>query len=126
MNDRYLFRGKTAPSANSTHPYEWVTGAYNPFSDTITTEKRAGYPVFNSTVGQCTGLRDRNGTLIFEGDVLCDGTGGKPYTVIWEDGCFVYRDDSIVSHDLAAGADCFEIIGNVHDAGGMDLVEDTT
>ena len=83
--ERYLFRGKLLNGG------EWVTGhyvhRYDQDRDYIMTGKSALYAadvahprlmvegfewkwVDPATVGQCTGLKDRNGTLIFEGDIL--------------------------------------------------------
>ena len=76
MNERYLFRGKRIDNG------EWVYGSLAqtnnyPYDGTnissyiweipcVETLK----PVNSSTIGQCTGARDKNGTLIFEGDIL--------------------------------------------------------
>lgn len=68
------------------------------------------YAVDPSTVGQHTGLTDKNGKRIFEGDILTL-RGGRPRVVRFEYGAFILEDSSIPMRF----ANKFEVIGNIHD-----------
>lgn len=88
------------------------------------------YPVYPETVGQYTGLTDKNGTRIFEGDVMEFTAYGEHYKGV----VYIYKgnfgifckppsahceaspflDDAIEKHNAV-------VIGNVHD--NPDLLE---
>lgn len=124
-----LFRGKRIDDG------EWVEGAYFPQNDTYPTtifERHcAGYFVRSETVGQYTGLKDKNGKRIFEGDIVkaqddlifspfCDGLVGK--VVYIETAFFIEPKDPAKSEYLFNECAVYEVLGNIHDNG--ELMED--
>lgn len=66
-----------------------------------------------ATVGQYTGLRDKNGVEIYEGDVL-RAESGKIYEVIFGQGA--YRIKHSTRKLLLVDGWYYEVIGNIHDS----------
>ena len=77
-------------------------------------------PVKPESVGQFTGLHDKNGTKIFDGDALSDSLGGSVFYVSFERGAFrgVYPNHDNSTYNLSGWIDPnphLEIIGNIHE-----------
>ena len=129
MKDRYLFKAKRADSG------EWVTGHYvkgldiyakevhlifEPTTIFYSSGETDGWSeVDPSTICQCTGLKDRNGKLIWENDIVNTQCGKA--IVIWDKAEWRIKwiKDTIWRKDLHFWTNeddwkC-EIIGNIFD-----------
>lgn len=80
--------------------------------------------VLEETVGQFTGLYDKDGKRIYEGDILCIKDGGALLTVEFRHGAFGYEycgefhswagNHNFTFNPFDTDVD-FAIIGNIHD-----------
>ncbi len=133
-----LFRGKAAnrdPRRSYRTKYkngDWVYGLltyvknYAGFSEMTNTNGVSGIEVDKNTVGQFTGLTDKNGKKIFEGDicrVIQDGDT-KQGVVVQFNGAFglLYKNGEFTSflylkrsRPEGCWFDTLEVIGNIHD-----------
>ena len=67
------------------------------------------------TVGQFTGLTDKNGKRVFEGDILQDVDTGKTFEIIYQGHMFLRYERGPMYMFYTLDGDCLEIIGNIHD-----------
>lgn len=122
MENRYLFRGKRKDNG------EWVFGdlvhSVYKIGDTCVGQygNEVGmHEVDPETICQCTGIKDKNGKLIWENDIVncltedCSGyigwnesEAGFYFNVLLEDGSF--EEEHIYDYQ-----DCIEVIGNTFD-----------
>ena len=125
MMREILFRGK--PKAKN----EWITGNLLFYPDvnraymSLGVFKGGGFlEVQKDTIGQYTGLTDKNGKKIFEGDIIkaqddifgspfCNGITGK---VVYEETAFFIEPKNVMETQwLFNECAVYEIIGNIHD-----------
>lgn len=130
MKDRYLFKAKRVDNG------EWMIGNLIQTDDGIYIIQNyvpqyliKNYEVDPSTICQCTGLKDKNGKLIWENDIVFvtddDGCSGQIDTGVGEidflDGLWYISGN--VQNALYDIDKCFqlEVIGNIFD--NPDLLE---
>ena len=115
MKREILFRGKRIDTK------EWVYGNYLEFNSKsglktyIILPNGTRIEVIPETVGEFTGLTDKNVVKIFEDDLLED----FKYPVVYEDGSFC----ATIEYDLIrcwlnsdnCNLETLEVIGNIHD-----------
>lgn len=131
--DRYKFRGKRIDNG------EWVYGNLIPcdeFSYINANEfyVRKRYDFRNDThwcegafaevdpktVGQYTGLKDKDGREIYEGDILSCGNGNVPSQILWVDDYGGWGVKNLVRNEMHPLDKHFKrfigtVIGNIHD-----------
>ena len=120
MKDRYLIKAKT-------YRGDWVRGLLASSNSKWYIGNRAGRPlafeIQPDTICQCTGLKDKNGNLIWENDIVFvtddDGCSGQIDTGVGEidflDGLWYISGN--VQNALYDIDKCFqlEVIGNIFD-----------
>ena len=78
-------------------------------------------PVYSDTIGQFTGLYDKNGKEIYEGDILREGKDVF-IEVVYDAPQFCYKDNDF-GYKFLNHPENFEVIGNIYD--NKELLEET-
>lgn len=128
-----LFRG--AQKVDGSKSLYWHEGSLVIEKDDYTGEveyyiqnESGSFLVIPETVGQYTGLTDKNGTMIFEGDILKyinDDNETRYLKVVFEECAFLINDSGITEYDLLPTFFCLgiEVAGNIHE--NPELLKET-
>ena len=122
MEDRLLFKAKRVDNG------EWVVGYLYRLSENnppfiMLRKYGESYEVDENTICQCTGLKDKNGKLIWENDVVKDKHGNF-YKAIWQNNHYQFSWICVKSDVFFIGVKWdlwsfksfeIEVIGNIFD-----------
>ena len=128
MKDRYLYRAKRIDNGEWVEGYLYRLSENHPPFIMLSDRRGESHEVDPSTICQCTGLKDKNGELIWENDVC------KYYNPEDKDGIAIIKEDyaSWISGTirqteimtpmfyLKCGEE-WEVIGNIFD--NLELLE---
>lgn len=95
MNDRYLFKAKRKNWQELPKDEQWVQGYYYQIWENgyilwgMTNDVPNMIEIDVSTLCQCTSLKDKNGNLIWENDIVRDKEGNC-YKAFWQNNYYQF------------------------------------
>ena len=122
MNREIKFRGKRLDNGEwvygnlqqqAVNNEEWyITSITSPFNEFL----NESHIINPKTVGQYTGLKDKNSKEIYEGDIFHLGDPNITYTVVYFDTAFRGKQNGSSSYvGLDDWKGCIEVIGNIYE-----------
>lgn len=123
MNDRYLYRAKREDNREQIIGYLYRLSENHPPFIMLCDRYGESHEVDESTICQCTGLKDKNGKMIWENDILCgylDDSYPENATYAevlwWRNGFYTREKGSNDVNELDAFTEQnFEVCGNIFD-----------
>lgn len=137
MEDRYLYKAKTTPKEKGEFNNVWVTGNLivsngkyyiHPVGNVVNVKNETGriivmHEVIPDTICRCTGLKDKNGKLIWENDIVRD-KHGNCYKAFWQNNYYQFSWICVKTDIFSIGVKWdlwsfksfeIEVIGNIFD-----------
>lgn len=116
MQDRFRFRAWDTQDKEYEYDAQNIS-MYDLYEDSITLFRYIERDKPRVILEQCTGLRDKNGKLIYEGDVVETHDYTTEHSqIVFDKGCYVLKskDFAIYEHLSNYENEC-NIIGNIHE-----------